>query len=331
MIGPNDPTPVVNPPSVRPTVTGWVVPSESVTGWVVPSESPEDGGAIEVVGNILKPGLVPSASFPVDPSSSLSPESPVGVTPSREFTFESESGEAVHTPSLDIFLNSPSTEIIPSVFESNLPSDSDAPSTVGSAAWPSRPEGESLGVTSVLMGPEQVFTTIVSRVEPNGRTALSTIINQATQVNYIEAPSTAVPTLPSTSTTPEIEEDRRVPEVITFPADSPFNPPTKAPVIVQPATSSKPSSTPPVSTTKEAPAAKEVMEDKKDHKVVFGGGFGGVFGVNQPSSIMDGCNGQCSKEKLEVCVYANGQHQCQCRPGYSRVDSFESCSSKSSL
>jgi len=317
VIEPNDPTPILSPPSIRPSLIG----GETVR----PTETPEDGGAIEVVGNILKPGLAPSSSS-VEPSIPAAVESATtsGVTPSREFTFESESGEVVHTPNLDLFLNSPSTEIIPSVFEMNIPSE--VPSEV-----PSLPQEEPFGVTSVLMGPGQVFTTIVSRIEPDGRTALSTIIDQATEVNYIETPSTVVPFVPSISTNVGEIEEERVPEVITFPADSPFNPPTKAPTSFRPSTSEEPStfSVVPVSSTeKEPPAVKEVVEDNKDHKVVFGGGFGGIFGVNQPSSILDGCNGQCNKEKLEICIYANGQHQCQCRPGHSRHDSSDACSSK---
>lgn len=315
VIEPNDPTPVLTLPSVQPSPVDEVV--------VVPTETPEDGGAIEVVGNILKPGLAPSLSF-VEPSLPTQPtETTTEVTPTREFTFESESGETVHTPSLDIFQNSPSTEIIPSVFEMNVPSE----------IHPSRPEEEPFGVTSVVMGPEQVFTTIVSRVDPDGRTALSTIVNQATQVNYVETSSTTSPTSPTTSTTVAEIEEELAPEVITFPADSPFHPPTKAPsTSAQPSSTSTSSTTSEVvSTTRETPAVKEVMEEKKDHKVVFGGGFGGVFGVNQPSSILDGCNGQCNKEKLEICVYANGQHQCQCRPGHSRIDSSDSCSSKFDL
>jgi len=248
----------------------------------------------------------------------------MAVTPSREFTFESESGEAVHTPSLDLFLNSPSTEIMPSVFETNNPPSTEAETPFATA------EAEPFGVTSIVMGADEVFTTIVSRVQPDGRTAMSTIIHQVTLVKFIE-PSTTVPLTPTATTgsVEPVEDDNRATVPGAFPSDSPFHPPTKAPFrpaeTTSSSSSSKPSSAAPTEEP-EAPVAKDVIEENKDNKFVLGG-FGGIFGVNQqpPANIQDGCHNQCIKEKLETCVYSNGQHSCMCRPGYSRFDSFEPC------
>lgn len=292
---------------------------------VAPSESPEAGGALEGVGSILQPGLAP-------PASSLAPAEEVSsVTPSHEFAFGSESGEVDHTPTLNIFSDSPSTEILPSVFQ-NAPSE--APTSV--SKWPivhhevDSDKQEPFGVTSVVMGPDsQDFTTVVSRVENDGRTAFTTIIQQSTTVSYVEA--TTVPTTSSTTTAPAVEEEEKVMDpVLTFPPDSPFVPPTNQPLPTSSSTSTsttkKPTTT--LAAEVEPPMVKDVIEDNMGNKVVLGGGFGGSFSVNQPSSIQDGCRGRCSKEKSEICMYTNGQHECLCRPGFSRSDPLESCTSK---
>lgn len=334
VLQPNDPTPVLSQPvataavpAIRPSVVAGV--GSTVT------ELPEEGGAIEVVGNILKPGLAPPAFSPATSTASednqpTSANPTVAVTPSREFTFESESGEASHTPNLDLFLNSPSTEIMPSVFETN-----NAPSTEAETPFATF-ETVPFGVSSVVMGADQVFTTFVSRVQQDGRTAMSTIIHQVTLVKFIE-PSTTVPLTPTATTgsAVEVEDEHRATVPGTFPSDSPFHPPTKVPFRPAETTSSstsEASSAAPPTEEPEAPVAKDVIEENKDNKFVLGG-FGGIFGVNQqpPANIQDGCHNQCSKEKLEVCVYANGLHSCMCKPGYSRSDSFEPCSSKLSV
>ena len=329
VLQPNDPTPVLSQPVATAAVLA-IRPSVVTGAGSTVTESPEEGGAIEVVGNILKPGLAPPASSPATSQATednrpTSPNPTVAVTPSREFTFESESGEAVHTPSLDLFLNSPSTEIMPSVFETN-----NAPSTEAETPFATF-ETEPFGVTSIVMGVDQTFTTLVSRVQQDGRTAMSTIIHQVTLVKFIE-PSTTVPLTPTATTgsAVEVEDEFRATVPGTFPSDSPFHPPTKVPFRPAETTSSsaKPSSAVPTEEP-EAPVAKDVIEENKDNKFVLGG-FGGIFGVNQqpPANIQDGCHNQCSKEKLEVCIYANGLHSCMCKPGYSRSDSFEPCSSK---
>lgn len=304
---------------------------------------PPAGGNIEGGGSILQPGLVPSGSPDLPPVAEASSTS---VTPSlHEFAFGSESGEVDHTPTLNIFSDSPSTEIMPSVFQ-NAPSESPTIST----RWPlvhhdlDTPERKEIfGVTSVVMGPGSPdFTTVVSRVEADGRTAFSTIIQKSTTITYVEP--TTMPTTAASPVIPAIEEEEEEEEeaekiaepALTFPPNSPFVPPTNPPLRPQAISSSSSTSTTKSRTTSTTPAAKveppmakDVIVDNTGNKVVLGGGLGGSFSVNQPSSIEDGCRGRCSKEKSEVCVYANGQHECLCRPGYSRSDPFESCSSKS--
>ncbi|KAK4020739.1 hypothetical protein OUZ56_002690 [Daphnia magna] len=300
---------------------------------------PPAGGNIEGGGSILQPGLVPSGSADLPPVAEASSTS---VTPSlHEFAFGSESGEVDHTPTLNIFSDSPSTEIMPSVFQ-NAPSESPTIST----RWPlvhhdlDTPERKEIfGVTSVVMGPGSPdFTTVVSRVEADGRTAFSTIIQKSTTITYVEPttmPTTAAsPVIPAIEEEEEEEEAEKIAEpALTFPPNSPFVPPTNPPLRPQAISSSSSTSTTKSRTTSTTPAAKveppmakDVIVDNTGNKVVLGGGFGGSFSVNQPSSIEDGCRGRCSKEKSEVCVYANGQHECLCRPGYSRSDPFESCS-----
>ncbi|XP_046643778.1 mucin-17-like isoform X4 [Daphnia pulicaria] len=299
---------------------------------LVPSASPE-GGNIEGIGSLLQPGLVPSGAASLPPAMEISSTS---VTPSlHEFAFGSESGEVDHTPTLNIFSDSPSTEIMPSVFQ-NAPSE--APTS--EPKWPlvhhdmdALEKKEPFGVTSVVMGPDsQEFTTFVSRVESDGRTAFSTIIQKSTAIAYVEP--TTMPTTTAAPVTPDIEEEEeKIAEpVLTFPPNSPFVPPTNPPMHPQAISSSSSTSTTKSRTTSTTPAAeieppmaKDVIMDNMGNKVVLGGGFGGSFSVNQPSSIQDGCRGRCSKEKSEVCVYANGQHDCLCRPGYSRADPFLSC------
>jgi hypothetical protein len=146
-----------------------------------------------------------------------------------------------------------------------------------------------------------------------------------------------MPTTASAPVTPEVEEEEeKIAEpVLTFPPNSPFVPPTNPPLRPQAISSSSSTSTTKSRTTSTTPAvdidppmAKDVIMDNTGNKVVLGGGFGGSFSVNQPSSIQDGCRGRCNKEKSEICVYAHGQHECLCRPGYSRADPLESCTSK---
>ena len=302
---------------------------------LAPSASPA-GDNIEGVGSILQPGLVPSGATSLPPAMEISSTS---VTPSiHEFAFGSESGEVDHTPTLNIFSDSPSTEIMPSVFQ-NAPSET----PTSEPKWPlvhhdqdALEKKEPFGVTSVVMGPDsQEFTTFVSRVETDGRTAFSTIIQKSTTVAYVVP--TTMPTTPATPITPAVEEEEeKIAEpVLTFPHNSPFVPPTNPPLRPQAISSSSSTSTTKSRTTSTTPAAdieppmaKDVIMDNTGNKVVLGGGFGGTFSVNQPSSIQDGCRGRCSKEKSEICVYAHGQHECLCRPGYSRADPFESCTSK---
>lgn len=328
VVQPNDPTPVFNAPSsvLWPSSVA-IRPSAVEESGVAPSDMPEAGGALEGIGSILQPGLAPSASSSLPPA-----DASTSVTPSHEFAFGSESGEVDHTPTLNIFSDSPSTEILPSVFQ-NAPSE--APTSAPS--WPfvvpevARPQ-EPFGVTSVVMGPDrQDFTTVVSRVESDGRTAFTTIIQQSTTVTYVEP--TTVPTTSSSSTVPAIEVEKIPEPVLTFPPDSPFVPPTNQPFRPQSSSSSSTSTTRarPTTTTPaaevEPPVAKDVIMDNTGNKAVLGG-FGGAFSVNQPSASEDGCRGRCSKEKSEICVYSNGKHDCLCRPGYSRSDSSEVCSSK---
>lgn len=301
--------------------------------------APPAGGNVEGVASILQPGLVPSGSADVLPVAEASSTSTTPVV--HEFAFGSESGEVDHTPTMNIFSDSPSTEIMPSVFEN---AHSESPTT--STRWPlvhhdlDAPERkEVFGVTSVVMGPDSPeFTTVVSRVESDGRTAFSTIIQKSTTITYVEP--TTMPTVAASPVTPAIEEEEEADEKIaepslTFPPNSAFVPPTNPPVRPQ-ASSSSSTSTTKSRTTSTTPAAeveppmtKDVIMDNTGNKVVLGGAFGGSFSVNQPSSIEDGCRGRCSKQKSEICVYANGQHECLCRPGFSRSDPFESCSSKS--
>lgn len=331
VVQPNDPTPVFNIPSstVRPfSVSPAIRPSAVEEGVVAPSELPETGG-LEGVGVILQPGLAPSASSGLQPAVDISST----VTPSHEFAFGSESGEVDHTPTLNIFSDSPSTEILPSVFQ-NAPTES--ATTSSSSKWPvvhhdlNADRQEPFGITSVVMGPDgQDFTTVVSRVETDGRTAFSTIVQQSTTVNYVE-PTTVQTTF---ATTPMIEEVKTPEPVLTFPPDSPFVPPTNRPQAISSSSSSTSTtrSRPPTTTPAaevEPPMTKDVIEDNLGNKVVLGGGFGGSFGVNQPSTFQDGCRGRCDKEKQEICVYANGQHDCLCRPGFSRSHSSEVCTSK---
>lgn len=321
VVHPNDPTPVLNPPSAipRPVVIAPTAVNEPV---VVATELPEAGGAIEGVGSILTPGLAPASSS-TSTSESTTSEATSPVTPTHEFTFGSESGEADHTPILNIFSDSPSTEILPSVFE--VITETEASPTTP-ARRPTEPQ-EPFGVTSVVMGPDSEFTTTVSRVEFDGRTALSTIVNQATTVNYAEP--TSVPTTTTfTSFVPAVTEEAReevvVPEdVNTFPSDSIFVPPTKEPIQI-PSTTRRPiTAAAPI----EPPVAQDVLDNNKDNKAVLGG-FGGILSVNQPATFADGCRGRCRKDKLEVCMYAKGQHDCVCRPGHSRSNPFETCTSE---
>lgn len=279
---------------------------------------------MESISSILQPGLAPSVSQ----APAAEEVSPASVTPSHEFAFGSEGGEVDHTPTLNIFSDSPSTEIMPSVFQ-NAPSEMPTSAPKWPLAVPEVDKEEPFGVTSVVMGPDrQDFTTVVSRVESEGRTAFTTIVQQSTTVRYIE------PTVVASSTAPAIEEEKPVESVepvLTFPPDSPFVPPTNQPFRPSTSSSTSTSTTQRIQTTTpnvEPPVAKDVVMDNMGNKVVLGGGFGGSFSVNQPSNIQDGCRGRCSKEKYEICVYANGQHDCLCRPGYSRSDPSEVCSSK---
>jgi hypothetical protein len=328
-------------PAINPSVP-------VVASTVLPAESSEtmDADTMEVVGNILKPGLVPTSTTPHS---------------HHEFNPESESGEASHTPTIESIMNSTPSDIIPSIIDvSEIRPGAEPIDSVISSPM-SGEEKEPFGITSVIMGPVgHEFTTYITRFEAEDRTVVSTIAHDSTEVNYFSA-TTAAPTTPeqpivveiqepstssttesttsqstttttttttterTTTTTPTTTTTNRPPSP-TFPAESPFNPPTVPVVTARPPTA-RPTIAETAPTTRRPPVTPNVQENKSDNKVVLSGV---LFGANQPSSVHEACN-KCSKDKQEVCSNIAGQHKCICRPGYSRSDASQPCTRKLSL
>lgn len=335
------PTEVTSEATILPSTPVELISPTATIG----SDSEETMEIVEVVGNMLRPGMLPVSSDSTSPPPS---------TPSWDFSPESESGEASHTPNIESIMNSAPTEVLPSMVEFAEESWSTTISDLSeiTVATPVESVDEPFGITSVIMGPiGQIFTTYITRYESGDRTLISTIIEQMTEVNFV-SPSTVVATV----TTPTVEEPSQefveilgsttststistttetststeqttpttsrkpVQQLPTFPDDSPFNPPTAPSVVTR--LSTRPT-TPRPATTRDSPVTSNVQEESS---VVFGG-VGGIFGVSQPV-IPDACNGQCNKQKQEICLYTTGIHQCVCRPGFSRANPSLACTSK---
>lgn len=310
------------------------------------SEAPEKMEDIEILGNILKPGLLP---VPVSVDQEDTTDEPAiapveeteisagDISSSQETSTSSseDKPEEVNTateimPSMDDF-----SEIFPTssyeTVEETTETDTNTEVVEASVLPEQSEKTTSYGVTSVIMGPEETFTTYVSRVESEDRTAVSTIVEQQTQVNYVE-PATVTSTTATAivDNSEEVEEsekdvDARIKPTVeseespVWPpfVNQPFNPPE------EPAVIARPTSKPATSSAQETPVVKEVQEDK--HNVLLGG-FGRPFGVDQPP-VSGVCHGKC-KGKLEVCVPSDGAPECLCKPGYSRNDPSDECTSK---
>ena len=370
------------------------VPEAAPTIPTTPAAEALDTDTAQVMGNILKPSLFPMPVFDTNIPAEVGGVSSSAPSNNGHMNHHQPAGSDdtdSHVPTMEVLVMNTPTEIMPSIVDitETLPTMATAPvvaaAPAGAAAAEEQdarplagedetssaldllavvpveqPAVELAGITSVVMGEGQQFTTFITRLDADERTLVTTIANDRTQVNYVEptppvafvaptvvpavadlqeATTTATATATAataTTTTGQKEagaDDSIQPAgdvmplpvpVPDFPADSPFRPRTvPVPVVTRPATRPTAPSTP--AAAARPPVVQNVQEDNADNKFVMGG-FGGIFGVNQPS-VPDACRGQCSKDKMEVCLHATGQHQCVCRPGFSRADPSQACSS----